>query len=186
MIKESTPNVFMEQLRHWELHDQLYREHDYESLIALQLAYIEAHPGNPRDFLFLADAYGYAGYHTKAMKVLKKLHKSDPWDFEYVQAMVECLLSLDKDPEAFNWRRPVTIIVNRDQGLNWCISYLKERGDHQEIFDVYCAMEDEGYVAFDLEAFESYLSTDSRFILLKEASGDVFVKLTPQVLLEDC
>lgn len=94
---------------HWEAYDRLYYTGQFDALIKLQAAYVKRNPENHREKLLLSDAYNYAGKHRKALKILTKLHKNNPYDTEYVTALAECLVKLKINPNMYPWRRNVLI-----------------------------------------------------------------------------
>lgn len=156
-------NKVPEHILHWESYDKLYYRGEYEALIALQKAYVKNHPENIRERLILADAYGYAGQHQAALKILKKLHKISPYDAEFTHALVECLDKLKEDPKEFSWRRAVVIFESADETQEWCYKYLLSKGPSQDAFNLLFEMEVAGYVRFDEEQLIEYLSADERF-----------------------
>ena len=148
---------------HWEAYDKLYYKGDFEGLIELQKNYVKKHPADFREKLLLADAYSYAGKYEVALKILKKLHRLNPYDTEFTHAIVACLDHLGKDPRNFEWRRQVIIFEGGTETRDWCYNYLKKEGVSDDAFNMLFEMEVAGYARFEEEALITYLKADQRF-----------------------
>lgn len=157
---------------HWENYDRLYYEQDYEGMIRLQKDYLQHHTGNPRDELMLADAYGYAGKHKLALKILKRLHRFNPYDSEYVEALVECLKKCRINPRTFKWRRKVLFFEGREETVGWCYTWLEKKGEAEKLCDLYMEMWNIGYIGFDVAGLEEILGDDPRFELSESSLKD--------------
>lgn len=148
---------------HWEAYDQLYYKGEFEALIVLQKKYVKQHPGNYREKLLLADAYSYAGKYGVALKILKRLHKFNPYDTEFTHAIVECLYKLEKDPKTFKWEREVIIFEGKAETTDWCYAYLSKEGASDDAYNMLFEMEVAGYARFEEDALINFLKSDCRF-----------------------
>lgn len=158
---------------HWENYDQLYYKGDYTKLIELQKAYVKKHPADTREKLLLADAYNYAGRHKSALKILKRLHRFDPYDTEITHTLVECLDKLAIDPKTFKWLRNVQIFDGSKATKDWCYAYLKEQGVSDDAFNIHYEMSEAGYTRFDEDGLLNLLREDERF-RIHDVQGEVY------------
>lgn len=156
-------NGVPEYVLHWEAYDKLYYKGEFKALIELQKKYVKKHPEDFREKLLLADAYSYAGQYGVALKILKKLHKFNPYDTEFTHAIVECLDKLEKDPKSFDWRRKVIIFEGKSETTDWCYTYLQKEGVSDDAFNLLFEMEVAGYARFEEEELIDILKADSRF-----------------------
>lgn len=150
-------------IKHWEAYDDLYYKGEFEALVRLQKDYVKNRPDDCRELLLLADAYCYAGRYRAALKILKRLHVFDPYNSEYVQALVECLDGLKIDPMTFKWRRPIELFEDGKSACDWVQRYLQRSGVSDDACNLYVEMDSTGYARFDIEAFIEFLKADERF-----------------------
>lgn len=156
-------NGVPEYVIHWEKYDKLYYQGNFDQLIQLQKAYVKKHPEDFREKLLLADAYSYAGKYRSALKILKRLHRFNPYDTEFTHALVECLDHLNLDPKSFQWSREVPVFEDNPATLDWCYNYLRKEGVSDDAFNMLFEMESIGYARFDEVGLIKLLRKDDRF-----------------------
>lgn len=150
---------------HWEAYDHLHYKGEFEALIEMQKLYVKKHPDQIREKLMLADAYGYAGKHLQALKILKRLHRYDPYDFEFTHAIIECLDKLGKNPKLYDWKREVIIFDTSEEATQWCYTYMQREGVSDNTLHLFLEMDVTGFTRFDEDELLDFLKEDARFMI---------------------